>query len=149
MATEPHPRIRSTSDSKWSEAGSGLLSSVFGLAIVAATIGLAANVAIGLWIRSTVDSVAHDAATHVALADPPLPAGMNAIELERSALRKAHQLLGDYGDDVVLEFIDSGDPSVVALRVRAPGMRLLPRMINGGPVVGAIDRVILVRREGS
>jgi hypothetical protein len=35
----------------------------------------------------------------------------------------------------------------VALRVRAPGVGLLPAMVDTGPMVGALDRTIVVRRE--
>lgn len=129
------------------ERGSGLLSSVFGVAVVSGMIGLGANVAIGLWIRSTVDSVAHDAAVRVASVPPGGDPRPGVPGVERSAVENARHLLGDYGDRVVLTFIDSGDPMFVALHVEAPGVALLPRMIGGGPVVGSIDRVIVVRRE--
>lgn len=117
---------------------------MFGVAIIAATIGLVANVALGLWVRSTVDSIAYDAVLRVASAPPN---GTTTGALERSAIDDAQQLLGQYGRRVTLRFVDSGDPATVALHVRAPGMSMLPRMFKGGPVVGSIDRVITVRRE--
>lgn len=110
-------------------------------------IGLTANVALGLWIRSTVDSIAHDAAIQVASAPQSTNATADRAAVQRSALENARRLLGEYGDEVTLTFIDSGDPMLVTLHIRAPGMNLLPRMITSGPVVGSIDRVIVVRRE--
>ena len=48
------------------ERGSGLLSTVIGVAVVIAVLGLAVNLAVGLWLRSTVDAIAYDAARSVA-----------------------------------------------------------------------------------
>lgn len=126
------------------ERGSGLLGSVFGLAVVAGLIGLVANVSVGLWTRSTVDSVAYDAALRVAAAD--VPPGHRAA-LERTVIEDAKALLGSYGDQVSLGFVDDGDPSTVTLHVRAPGSSTLPRMFGGGPVVGSLERLITVTRE--
>lgn len=119
---------------------------MFGVAVVAATIGLSANVALGLWVRSTVDSVAYDAATWVASADT---ATTSPRALERTAIDNARELLGEYGHQVSLAFIDDGDPMTISLHVRAPGVSMLPRMFGGGPVVGSIDRIITVGREQS
>ncbi|MEI2639794.1 MAG: hypothetical protein V9F03_12500 [Microthrixaceae bacterium] len=131
------------------ERGSGLLGSVIGVAIVAAMIGLVANVALGLWIRSTVDSVAYDAARRVATADPPDATSPRETVTEDDALEGAKAMLGPYRSRVSMEFIDSGDPDYVALRVRSPGTSLMPRMFSGTLVVGRLDRVIMIRREGS
>ena len=124
------------------ERGSGLLGAVFGVAIVVALVGLAANVAVGLWTRSTVDAVADDAARRVAST----PAGADVHARATDAVAAARRLLGPYGSRVGLTFESLGPRSVV-LRVRAPGVSLLPRMIRGGPVVGAVDRRVVVRRE--
>lgn len=129
------------------EQGSGLLSAVIGVGVVAALIGLMANVALGLWIRSTVDSVAYDAARAVATTPGVLDSPETALSSQRMATARARTLLGRYGEQVSLEFVPSGSADVIALHVRAPGTKLLPRMIRGGAVVGAIDRTIRVQVE--
>ncbi len=128
------------------EQGSGLLGSAIALAIVVALLGFAANVTLGLWTRSTVDAVAYDAARRVAISDTQGPTDAAAIEAD--AVTDARALLGGYGSRVQMEFVDSDDPERVVLHLRAPGVSLLPKLIRGGPVVGAIDREIVVRREG-
>ncbi len=124
------------------ERGSGLLSSVIGVGIVMALVSLSANVAIGLWTRSTVDAVAYDAARDVATA----PSGANAQGEADEALRRASATLGPYGSRVVLRF-ERLDEQAVVLRVRAPGVALLPRIVDGGPIVGGLDRRITIQRE--
>lgn len=141
-ATDPGERFRC-------ERGSGLLSSALGVAIVAALVGLVANVALGLWIRTTVDAVAYDTARRVATSDPAADSDASVALIEREAIAEARQLLGPYGNRVSMEFIPTVDPSVVALRVRAPGVTVLPRMFARSPTVGGMDRTILVHREGS
>lgn len=126
------------------ERGAGLLGTLFGVAIVIVLVGLAANVALGLWTRSTVDAVAYDAARRVAST----PTEGDAASRAREASAAARRLLGPHGSKVQLTFESLGPPSVV-LRVRAPGVSLLPRMVRGGPVVGALDRRIIIRREES
>jgi hypothetical protein len=124
-----------------SQAGSGLLGSVFGLGIIMTLLGLAVNVALGLWTRSTVDAIAYDAARYVATA----PRGAGSDEAATDALRDARAMLGDYGRRVRLRFERTGDPVVLA--VRAPGVDLLPRVLGRSPTVGAIDRRIILARE--
>jgi hypothetical protein len=106
-------------------------------------IGFAANVCLGLWTRSTVDSIAYDAARTVATA----PRGSDPVATQRTAVRRAESLLGAYGDRVSLTFEHQPDSPVVVLRVRAPGMALMPRLFSTMPVVGALDRRIVVTRE--
>ena len=130
-----------------SERGSGLLSAVFGVGIVVALVGVLANVAIGLWVRSTVDSVAFDAAQSVATADDSGDSPSALAANEQEAISRARELLGAYGNRVDFEFIDSGSPTVIALRVRAPGTSLMPRMFAESMVIGKMDRTILVRSE--
>ena len=127
---------------RYDEHGSGLLGTVFGLAIVLILVVVASNVAVGLWTRSTVEAVAYDAARRVAST----PAGDDAADRARSAVADARRLLGPYGSRVDLEFESLGPRSVV-LHVRAPGATLLPRMVDAGPVVGALDRRVVIRRE--
>ncbi|MEI2700111.1 MAG: hypothetical protein V9E94_17915 [Microthrixaceae bacterium] len=124
------------------ERGSGLLSTVFGVAAVAATIGLAANICVGLWERSTVDAVAYDAARDIATA----PADSNRAAVAARVIDDARDSLGSHGGQVRLD-LESLDDDRVVLRLRSAGVALLPAMIDGGPVVGALDRTISVRVE--
>lgn len=122
-----------------------MLSSVLGVGILLALLGLTANVALGLWTRTTVDSVAYDAARHVATA----PVEMSEHQARRQAIERARTLLGDFGERVELTFEDAAGTDVVVLRVRAPGVALLPRLIDGGPAVGALDRRIVMTKEAA
>ena len=123
------------------ERGSGLLSTVIGVAVVVAVLGLAVNLAVGLWLRSTVDAIAYDAARSVA-AEPDVGARPAAAQ---RALATARGMLGDRHRTVDLEF-ESLEPTV-RLRVRSEGLDLLPAMIDGGPTVAAMDRTVVVRAE--
>lgn len=125
------------------ERGSGLLSSVIGLGCVVVVLGVAANLTLGLWVRSTVDSVAHDAARDLATA----PAGSDRALLAPQVLDRARASLGAHGERVRLD-VERADDDLVVLHVRAPGVSLLPAIIDGGPVVGGVDRRIVVRSEG-
>ena len=127
------------------ERASGMLSSVLGVGIVLALVGLVANVALGLWTRTTVDSVAYDAARHVATA----PADVPEREARRRAVERAIAMLGRYGRRVDLRFEHPAASEVVVLRVRAPGVALLPRVISGGPTVVALDRRIVMTKEAA
>jgi hypothetical protein len=125
-----------------SERGSGLLSSVIGVACVAGVLGLAVNVALGLWTRSTVDAIAYDTARDIATA----PSGVERMSVADDAIRRSLDTLGGYRSEVSFE-VESADDDAVVLRVTAPGVALLPAFIEGGPTVGAIDRRIVVRSE--
>jgi hypothetical protein len=119
-----------------------LLGTLFGVGIVMVLVLVAANVSIGLWTRSTVDAAASDAARRIASTPPDVDVRARVAE----ALTTARHELGAYGRRVALDVESVGPPAVV-LHVRAPGADLLPRLVRGGPVVGSIDRRIVVRRE--
>lgn len=127
------------------ERGSGLLSAVLGVGVVMALVGLASNVALGLWTRSTVDSIAYDAARAVATA----PAGVDPVQARQRAIERARELLGPHGRRVDLRFEPDPAADVVVLRVRTPGVSLLPRMLGSGPVVGGLDRRIVLVAESA
>jgi hypothetical protein len=125
------------------ERAAGLLSAAIGIGVTMGLLGLIVNVALGLWTRSTIDALAYDAAREAATA----PAHLPRDQVADRAVTRSRSLLGPVGDEVTLRFIDSDDPSVVVLHVRAPGVAVLPRLIGGGPTVGAIDRRIVMTRE--
>lgn len=124
-----------------SERGAGLLGAALGVAMVMALVGLAANVVLGLWSRSTVDAVAQDAARRLA-ADPE----EDRPRLAPVALDQAHRLLGRFADRVELT-VEALAPDVV-LRVRSRGVALLPRLLPAGSV-GATDHLVVARGERS
>lgn len=121
------------------ERGSGLLSTLFGVAVVLVAIGSACNVCLGLWTRSTVEAVAQDAARDLA-ATPNLDTSRVQFVLERARGR-----LGPTGSLTSMR-VESTEPSVV-LRVTHPGVSLIPRLLDRGASVGRIDERIVVRRE--
>lgn len=125
-----------------SERGAGLLGSVLGVGIVVALVGLASNVLLGLWVRSTVDSVAYDAARRVATAPQTESEAVRA-----TALAEARRSLGTYERRVEMRFEHEPTSDVVVLHLRAPGVALLPRVLGRGPTVGDLDRRIVITRE--
>lgn len=139
--SRPHHSRPHYSRLRRDERGTGLLGTVLGVAIVAGLLGFAANLTLGLWTRSTVDAVAYDAARDLATA----PRTTDPDTAARTAITRARSMLGPYGDRV--DFDVTINDEAVALRVRAPGVGLLPAMVDTGPMVGALDRTIMVRRE--
>jgi hypothetical protein len=132
------------------ERGAGLLGAALGVAVVMGALGLCVNVALGLWTRSTVDSVAYDAVVDVASSPAAASAESTSPGLaaaEAAAIDRARATLGAFGAQVDMSF-EHPDPAVLVLRVRAPGVSLLPRFLGSGPIVGAVDRRLVVRREG-
>ena len=97
---------------------------------------------VGLWGRGTVDAVAYGAARDIATA----PADSNRAAVAARVIDDARDSLGSHGGQVRLD-LESLDDDRVVLRLRSAGVALLPAMIDGGPVVGALDRTISVRVE--
>ncbi|MFV0317953.1 MAG: hypothetical protein ACK5O2_13465 [Microthrixaceae bacterium] len=126
------------------ERASGLLPTVFGLAVLLAMITLASSVAIGLWERTGVESIAYEAAIEVATADP----AMATADVRSRAISRACDRLGTRCSEVRMTFVDTNNAPMVELRVEAPGRGLLPRFLAGhGPVVGELDRRIRIHKE--
>jgi hypothetical protein len=125
------------------ERATGLVSTSFAVAVVVGLVALCANVAIGLWVRSTVDAVTEDAAARVAMA----PVGGDLAAVAERSESEARALLGAEGDRVGLDWERLG-PDRVVLRVRHPGVSLAPRMLGDRLAVGRVDRTIVIRREG-
>jgi hypothetical protein len=124
------------------ERANGLLSTALGMAMCIGGIGVAANAGLGLWTRSTIESVAYDTARRVA----ETPSGRDPVAQSHLAVVNARRTLGPVESTVGFHFESTG-PDEVALRVTYPGVALLPRFVGGGPIVGAIDRRIVVHRE--
>lgn len=128
------------------ERGTGLLPTVFGLAVLLGMLGFACNIALGLWSRTTTESIAYEAARSAATAEP----GADQAAVREHALERACEQLGRNCAEVHLYFESAAaDQPMVSLHVSAPGVGLLPRFIaDGGPVVGGLNRTIRIRREG-
>lgn len=116
---------------------------MLGIGCILAMLGFSVNVLLGLWMRSTVDSIAYDAARSIATAPPGTPRSVAA----QQAIDRAKALMGPSGDEVRLSVESSDEAESVVLRLQAPGVRLLPSMLGGAPIVGDVDRRIVVRVE--
>jgi hypothetical protein len=126
-----------------SDAGSGVLGTTFGVGVFLVLLMFAAHLLLNLWITSTVEAAAHDAALDVALSGATGPARQAA---EDRALDGARASLGRYGDRVRFEFVPAG-PHEVALHVTAPEVRLLPPVAAAVFGLGGLDRRIVVDSE--
>lgn len=104
-------------------------------------LGVCANVCIALWTRSTVEAVAQDAARDLAAT----PAGRLDAQRVDDVLSRARGRLGPTGARTELTVERTGDR--ISLRVRHPGVSLLPRMVAGVGGVGGLDEVISVGIE--
>jgi hypothetical protein len=124
-----------------SERATGLLGTALGVAMAVALIGVAAHVAVALWGRATVEAAA-TAAAHQLARTPPGQRNDAVAEV----LEGARSRLGRIGDVTTLEVRSLG-PDKVAIHVRTPGARFLPRLIDERAGVGAVDRTVVVRAE--
>jgi len=122
------------------ERGAGVLSTVFGVAIMLALLAVATHVAVGLWARTATESIAYDAAREVATA-PTDDQGVRAKAIERAMAR-----LGGHSERVSLEFDDAG-PDIVVLHVTSEPTGLMPRLAGSAGIVGELRRTIRIRRE--
>ena len=132
------------------DRGSGALSTVFGVMVFLTLLLFASHLLLNLWILSSVDSVAQDAATDVAtsgVGDAAL------IAVEHDALGRARLALGRYADRVQLEFepalpgLGPAGAGSISLHLRAPELTLLPGAIAAGVGDHGLDRHIVVSRE--
>lgn len=103
-------------------------------------VGFALNLIIGLWIRSSVDAAAHDAAMMVA-SQPP------SLQVEQAAIMHARTMLGSYANKVHFAFEHDADSPQVILHVQTPGYGVMPRMIGEYSLVPGLDRRIVIHRE--
>lgn len=125
------------------ERGSGTLSSVFGVGVFLILLMFCSHLLLNLWLTSSVDAVAHDAATDVA-ASGAGDAGLPAVQ--QRAIERARADLGEYGQRVQLTF-EAGGPDRIVLHVVAPELTLLPRIVADLTGIGGLDRRIVVQRE--
>jgi hypothetical protein len=126
------------------ERAAGALSTVFGIGVFLVLLTTAAHLLLDLWISTSIDAVAHDAATDVATsgaADGELAA------VEAQALTRASDALGDWSAGVDLAFEAQPGSDDVVLHVRAADVRYLPGGLADLFGLHGLDRRIVVRRE--
>lgn len=123
------------------ERGTGLLGSVFGVAVFLALLTVAVQVLVDLYQTSVVTAAAFDVARDVAASPDPPPPG----ERDRYEAR-LRELLGGAGDEAVIDWL-ADDPDVVALRVVVPTRRFLLPVVAGPLGLDEVDRTIRVRVE--
>ncbi len=100
-----------------------MFSTVFGVGVFLTLLLFASHLLINLWLTSSIEAVAHDAATDVAVSGAAEQPAVRA-----RAVSRARQALGAYGDRVDFVFEPSA-PTEVRLRVTAPFVRLLPPLV--------------------
>ena len=132
------------------DRGNGALSTVFGVMVFLTLLLFASHLLLNLWILSSVDSVAQDAATDVATSGVG-DAALTAVE--HDALGRARVALGRYADRVQLEFepappsLSSTGAGSISIPLRAPELTLLPGAIAAVLGDHGLDRHITVSRE--
>jgi hypothetical protein len=135
---------RSTRSGADPERGTGLLSSAFGVTIFLAFLLLAVQVLFHLHTSSATAGVALEGARVVAAAgtDPAAVADAQAL-----ATAEVRGLLGDAGDDAVLDWSASTSDEVV-LTITVRGARVLPPQLADPIGFEVVTRTARVRREG-
>lgn len=126
------------------ERGAGVLSTTFGIGVFLLLLFATSHLLLNLWVTSTVESVTTDAATRVALSGAA-PDRLGAVEAR--AIADARADLGGYGREVRLDFEADPTGRSVILHVRAPAIRLVPKLLGNDLGMGGIDRRIVVTRE--
>ena len=124
------------------DAGSGLVGTTFGVGVFLLLLFFACHLLLNLWLMSTVDAVAHDAALAVALASP----NVDGATAEARATARARSSLGSYATRVRISF-EHQDPRRVVVRVQAPELRLLPAALADPLGLAGFDRRVSVARE--
>jgi hypothetical protein len=122
------------------EAGTGLVGTLVGTAVLLMLILLATQVAFDLYARSVVGAVAFDAARLAAGADSSAsPAALASAE------QGARSLLGSYGRSA--RFSWRVGPDAVELTVTVASHSLLPRSLASPLKLDQVVRTVTVRRE--
>ena len=137
-------RLATRSGPTGTDRASGLLSTSFGVMVVLSLLAFSTHVLVNLWVRSTVQAEAQEAA--IAVATSNLPDNELAAVAE-AAIAEARSDLGQWGERVSMEFERDPSGDTVRLRVRAETLRLLPAVGRVDPGPGPLDTTIVVRRE--
>lgn len=137
----PPPRAIRSNRSVADQRGSGLLSTSFGVGIVVLLLFFASHLLLNLWLTSTVDDIATDAALRVARA------GRNGPAVRADAEAAARAALGRLGATTTFEWTTDPEGRNVILRIRNRGLRLLPSMVADPLGDRGLDRRVVVRIE--
>jgi len=127
-----------------SDRGNGVFSTVFGVGVVLVLLFFASHVLLNLWLTSSIDSVAHDAATDVATSGAD---DAHLARVEQRAIARARDVLGSFGDRVDLRFEPDPTGRAIILHVRAPALHLLPAFVADPTGLGGTDHRVRVARE--
>lgn len=122
------------------EAGTGLVSSVFGVAVFLVLLLVAVQVTFDLYGRSAVTAAALGAASTVAGSDAGATAAAQA-----EATTDARATLGSYGRDATFAWHVS--PQAVELTVSVHNPSVLPAFAASGLGLSSWSRSVVVRRE--
>lgn len=122
------------------EAGTGLIATVFGVAVFLAFLLLAVQTIFDLYARSAVGAAAFDAARVVAGSDAGATPAAQA-----DAVTNARDVLGHYGRDASFAWRVTPDEVELTVSVRSPS--LLPTLVARPLGLDQIDRSVVVRRE--
>jgi hypothetical protein len=122
------------------EAGTGVIGSVVGVLVFLLLLLFAVQVLVGLYATTVVTATAYDAAKTAAGATARHSDGAQA-----RAVADARRRLGRLGEQA--EFTWSTSPDSLALTVRAPRPRLLPRSLVGALGPPDVVRTVRVRVE--
>lgn len=129
---------RSTRSAADGEGGTGLVSSLAGIAAFLGFLLLAVQVLVHLYATSVVSVAAFDAARLASGA-----AGGDA----KAARAHGLSMVGGYRQEVRTFDVDIG-ADVVAVRVVADSPALLPAAFGRVTGIGVIERSVVLRREG-
>lgn len=121
-----------------------MLSTSFGVGTFLILLTFASHILLNLWVLTTVDAVAHDAATDVAVSGAT---DETLADVQADVAGRAKQQLGRYGDDVDLTFVDTSINQPVVLEVSAPAIGILPAHLASAIGFDAFERRIVVERE--
>jgi hypothetical protein len=119
-----------------------VISTTLGVAVFLSLLLLAAHVLLNLWVTSTVDAAARDAATRVALSEDT-----DAVTVRHAAIERARGQLGSIGSRTTFQFDDSPQDDSVVLHVHAPGIGLVPMLGRLIPSLSSVDTRVVVRKE--
>jgi len=120
-----------------------VLGTTLGVAVFLVLLMFAAHLLLNLWVTSTVEAAAHDAALDVALSGVT---GSERRTAEARALERARASLGRFAAQVRFEFEPAG-PNQIALHVTAPELHLLPPVAAAVFDLGGLDRRIVIDSE--
>lgn len=123
-----------------------MLSTTFGVGVFLSLLAFSSHVLLNLWVISTVDDVAHLAATEVALSGAD-DSQIGAVE--QLAITRARTRLGEWGSKVTLEFEADPTGNTIVLHVTSDQLHLLPAFTSADPGPPPLDRRVVVRREVS